>query len=79
MEPTPIPEPKNSNGSTFNNVLSAASGIASSVIGIDPQYQQLLQTQMHMQEQMQQVSLVSNIERSRHESKMAAVRNVRTG
>ena len=48
-------------------------------IGIDPEYQALLETQMHMQEQMQQVSLVSNIERSRHESKMAAIRNVRTG
>lgn len=74
------PEPRNNNSNfSFSDVMGTVSGIAGSMIGIDPQYQNLLMTQMQMQQQMQQVSLVSNIQRSEHESKMAAIRNVRTG
>ncbi len=73
------PEPKNGNGISFGSVLDTVGDVAGSMIGIDPGYASLLQTQMHMQQQMQQVSLVSNIMRSKHESKMAAIRNVRTG
>lgn len=38
----------------------------------------LLEMQRQMQIEMESVSLISNIEKARHESKMSAVRNIRT-
>ena len=74
-----IPEPKSRLASTFGNVLqgigSAVSGVGSGLI--DPTYQSLINKQIEVQQQLQLVSMESNIERSRHESKMAAVRNLR--
>lgn len=37
----------------------------------------LLQQQIEVQLELQSVSMVSNIEKSKHESKMAAIRNIR--
>lgn len=77
-----IPEPKSKLGSTFGDVLNRAAsligGSASSFVGIDPGYQDLLIKQIEVQQQMQLVSMTSNIEKSKHETRMAAVRNVRT-
>lgn len=77
-----LPEPRSRIGSTFGAVLQgvgkAVSG-ASSAVSIDPEYRDLIETQMEFQRQMQLVSLHSNIEKSRHEAKMAAIRNVRSG
>jgi hypothetical protein len=43
------------------------------------EYAQLIQMQLSVQKEMQAVTMVSNVEKSRHESKMSAVRNVRVG
>lgn len=78
-----LPEPKSRLGQTFRNVLSGlGSNLASAspgIGGLDPVYQDLINKQIEVQQQMQFVSLHSNIERSKHETQMAAVRNLRVG
>lgn len=77
-----VPEPKTDLGRAFQGALRVAGNVATGPllgsIGIDSEYASLLQTQMHFQEQMQLVSLHSNIEKSKHETRMSAVRNVRS-
>lgn len=48
-------------------------------IDISPSYQALIERQIQVQLEQQQVTFSSNIERSQHESRMAAVRNLRLG
>ena len=81
-----LPEPRTSSGVSFSSIIkslgSAAASGASAVAGagtIQPLYQDLINKQIEMQQQMQLVSLVSNIEKSKHETQMAAVRNVKAG
>lgn len=78
-----IPEPRSKMSSfaaTISKVAEGALGaVGGGLVGIDPKYAELIQLQVRVQEQMQQVSLVSNIEKSKHETQMAAVRNVRVG
>jgi len=77
------PEPQNGLSDVFGSVLKTATsvlgGAVSSTVGIDPQYASLLSEQMKQQEQMQLVSLYSNVEKSKHETQMSAIRNVRVG
>lgn len=77
------PEPRNTVGSVFGSLLgvakSALGGAVPTSVGIEPEYASLLSEQLHQQEQMQLVSLYSNIEKSKHETQMAAIRNVRAG
>lgn len=76
-----IPQPKSNLGSVFSRVLSTAGSVVSGGVGafsgMDSQYQSLIQEQMRVQQQMQLVTMHSNTEKSRHESKMAALRNLR--
>lgn len=75
-----IPEPKSRVGQAFSGVLNAVGGIVgagASAAGIDSEYQQLINQQIEVQQQMQLVSFVSNVEKSKHETQMAAVRNLR--
>lgn len=76
-----LPEPKSRLSidfrSVLNGVLGAVSGTASSVTGIDQGYVQLLNKQIETQQQMQLVTMESNVEKSRHETLMSAIRNVR--
>lgn len=78
-----LPEPRTRSGVNFSQVLrgvgSLISGGVSSFSGIDPVYQDLLAKQIEMQQQMQLVTMASNIEKSRHETQMAPVRNIRVG
>lgn len=86
------PEPRSRSKFNFSSLLSSAVSVAARSFtggafggsvggggGIDPQYMDLINKQIEMQEQMQLVSMTSNIEKSQHESKMAAIRNVRAG
>ena len=74
-----MPEPSSSY--TFKNIVSAIKDVISDVstplTGINFEYAELINKQMEMQEQMMLVSMVSNIEKTTHETKMAAVRNIR--
>lgn len=76
-----LPEPKSRLSidfrSVLNGVLGAVSGGVSGVSGIDPSYVQLLNKQIETQQQMQLVTMESNVEKSRHETLMSAIRNVR--
>lgn len=56
--------------------LVGASGLESAAVPTE--LLSLIELQRQMQIEMQSVSLISNIEKSRHESKMSAIRNIRT-
>lgn len=60
-------------------LMGGVANTATSAVGIEPQYASLIQEQIHQQTQMQLVSLVSNVEKSKHETQMSAIRNVRAG
>ena len=47
--------------------------------GLNGDYSSLLAAQMQMQKEMMVVSMISNVEKSRHETQMAPVRNIRVG
>ena len=77
-----IPEPRSSlvagGGSSFKDLLGrvvGGSGVGGTLFA---EYQQLLVTQMEVQQQMQLMNFLTNIEKSRHETRMAAIRNVRS-
>ena len=76
------PEPRNSAGSTFRSVMGTVGNVvrsaSSGFSGVDGDYLELINKQIEVQQQLQLVSLHSNIEKSKHETRMAAVRNVRT-
>lgn len=81
-----LPEPQTS--SSFHIIREAARGLASTLssgaVGtlapeIGGQFQDLISLQLDAQKQMMLVSMVSNIEKSKHETQMSAVRNIRVG
>ena len=76
-----IPEPASRMSSGFRKALKAAQGAVSAVdsglSGITGEMGDLLAQQKELQEQMMKISLVSNIMRTEHETKMATVRNLR--
>lgn len=78
-----LPEPKSRVGAVMGNVLSTVgslmAGGATQFSGIDPTYMELLNQQIEVQQQMQLISMHSNIEKSKHETQMAAIRNLRVG
>lgn len=84
-----LPEPSTTGMGTFQDVLQTAGTVASgalsavslsAVSGADiGGFQQLISLQMQAQMEMQQVSMLSNVEKSRHETKMTPIRNIRVG
>ena len=76
-----IPEPKGGLGLSFRKILEgvkAAAGKGEGSLGEMPsELSELLAMQMEMQEQMMRISMISNVSRTEHETKMAAVRNMR--
>ena len=79
-----LPEPVSGIGRAFQSLIGAGLQVGKAItganlVGIEPEYAALIQEQLHAQEQMQRVSLVSNIEKSKHETEMSVVRNVRIG
>ena len=79
-----LPEPKSRLGLDFKSVLSSVAGVVqtasgANLTGIDPGYVDLINKQIETQQQMQLVSMESNIEKSKHETQMAAIRNIRVG
>lgn len=79
-----LPEPRSSWGSVGKSLLSAGTQIASTLLpggGVFDQNEltNLLQTQIYIQTQMQLWSMQSNIAKSRHETEMAPIRNMRVG
>lgn len=79
-----IPEPASNAGRIFRGVLGGVASVAGQVLGgtasgLNSEDQSLLQLQVEMQKEMQLMTMYSNIEKSRHETQMAAIRNIRVG
>jgi hypothetical protein len=82
-----IPEPRNRLLSTLTGNLSGlASNIFKSVgsatsltsaVAIDPDYTALLNRQIEIQQKMQIANMDSNLEKSKHETLMAPIRNIK--
>ena len=85
-----MPEPATTGTTVFSDIISAVGGLAKSAVGsavggsiggvsLQPEgsFGDLLQLQIEAQQEMQTTSMASNVERSKHESKMAAIRNMR--
>jgi len=73
-----IPEPKSSISlKGLVNTVSNAITNDSSTSMLNGEYASLIEKQMEMQEQMMLVSMISNSEKTEHETRMAAVRNIR--
>lgn len=81
--PTPTLAQQGVSG-TFRDALRALGNIGKTVIGgvstlPNGDFADLLNLQIQAQREMQSTTMMSNIERSKHESKMAAIRNIRVG
>lgn len=77
-----LPEPRSAIASAFRGVVrgvEAALSEPGSEGALNAEYADLINRQIAVQEQMQLVSMESNIEKSRHETQMAAIRNIRAG
>lgn len=77
-----LPEPATKGMGIFRDVVDLVSSVGEGVIGGIPtaatgDYASLIQLQLEAQREMQTTTMVSNIEKSKHESKMSAVRNIR--
>lgn len=70
-----LPEPIAQGVDFASSLARAASN--TTTLDVSPAYQELIDKQIETQMELQQVSFVSNIERSQHETRMAAVRNIR--
>ena len=60
-------------GSLVGDVSSLGGGL-----GMSTDLFSLIEKQQQLQVEMETVSMISNIDKSKHESKMAAIRNIRT-
>lgn len=78
-----IPEPRSRLTETFNSFLQGGASLvgkaAGAVMDLSPDYKAMLEKQMYVQQQMQVLSMESNVEKSKHETSMAVVRNLRVG
>ncbi len=79
-----LPQPASTGVGMFQDVMDMVKAVGSGITGGVEQMgvgniQDLLNQQMETQLEMQTISLTSNIERSKHEAKMAAIRNIRVG
>lgn len=77
-----LPEPASRGVGMFLDVMDAVKSVGKAAIGgVDTfaggDFASLINLQIETQKEMQTTSMVSNIEKSKHESKMAAIRNVR--
>ncbi len=76
-----LPEPSSTGVGLFHDALNTAASVVGEIGGVSTEVtgglSELLQTQMQFQMEMAAINLVSNIERSKHESKMSVIRNIR--
>lgn len=69
--------PQESRTSMFSNMVRSLISGGEDLLGVSSDYQPLLNQQVELQEQMFLVSMQSNLEKSKHDIQMAAVRNIR--
>ena len=81
------PEAAASGSSIFKQLMQGATNVLSAAGGVAGQYisnmattnNELIMMQIQMQQEMQKTSMISNIEKSKHETKMAPIRNIKVG
>lgn len=79
-----LPEPAVTGVGLFQDAVELVKDVGSAVVdnaaslGSASSYD-LIQLQIQAQQEMQATTMVSNIEKSKHESKMSAIRNIRVG
>ena len=64
--------------STISQVVSNGASVFGGGLQMTTDLFGLIEMQRQLQVEMETVSMISNIDKSRHESKMAAIRNIRT-
>jgi len=64
--------------SAVGDLAAGGLSIAGGGLGMSTDLFGLIEMQRQLQMEMETVSMISNIDKSRHESKMAAIRNIRT-
>lgn len=79
-----LPEPASTGVGLFSSIMQTVGGTTKSSSGeipitVSSEFQNLIEMQMEFQTDMQEVSMYSNIERSKHETAMAPIRNMRLG
>ena len=77
-----LPEPATKGVGVFRDVLNLAKSVGEEVVGgVDTvatgSFGELIQVQIDAQKELQSTTMVSNVEKSKHESKMSAIRNIR--
>ena len=77
-----MPEPAVRGVGIFKDVMNAVTNVGGSTVGGVPgdvfgDFESLINKQIEIQREFQSTAMVSNIEKSRHESKMSAIRNIR--
>lgn len=82
-----LPEPATNGIGAFKDLWQTALNVGGAILGtalngsvsqvLNGSGSDLIATQVEMQKEMQVTSMVSNIEKSKHESKMSAIRNIR--
>ncbi len=77
-----LPEPATKGVGLFRDLLRVAGQFGNTVVGgVDAaasgDFADLIGVQIEIQKELQTTTMVSNIEKSRHESKMSAIRNIR--
>jgi hypothetical protein len=77
-----LPEPATRGVGIFKDVMNLVGKVGSNVVGgvgLNPygDFAELINIQIEAQREMQTTTMVSNLEKSKHESKMAPIRNIR--
>ncbi len=77
------PEPAVTGTGMFSDVMDAVgtvaeAGLSGIPLGLAGEYGPLLALQLKMQQELEATTLLSNIEKTKHEAKMASIRNIRS-
>ena len=78
-----VPEPAVTGTGMFSDVMDAVgtvaeAGLSDIPLGMAGAYGPLLALQLKMQQELEATTLLSNIEKTKHEAKMASIRNIRS-
>ena len=88
-----LPEPSSGGMGVFRDILGIVNSVGNSILGaatgglfssvgsasavVSDSNNELILAQIEMQREMQVTSMISNIEKSKHEARMTPVRNIR--
>jgi len=88
-----LPEPSSGGMGVFRDILGIVSSVGNSILGVttgrlpnsaniasgvvSDTNNELILTQIEMQREMQVTSMISNVEKSKHEARMTPIRNIR--